>query len=155
MCLIVDANVACVFLAGDNPVIEWLLRGNGKGRLVASGLLKRELSKIDAVRRLLVQLERAGRLRSVNEAQLEAEQERLRLSGCCRSDDPHVLALAILSGARTLATFDRALTDDFHNARIISDPRGSVYKDGQLHGHLLRHTPRSCGVRIERRRSRE
>jgi hypothetical protein len=96
---------------------------------------------------LLIQLDRAGRLRSADEIRLRQEERRLRASGICRSNDSHVLALAIVSGARTLATFDQALTDDFRDAEIVNGPRGSVYRDPVTHAHLLKYTPTSCGVR--------
>lgn len=116
-------------------------------RLVASGLLKRELAKLKNVQRYLVELERAGRLRSADAEHLGKVEARLRLEGRCASNDSHVLALAIVSGARSLATFDEALTEDFKNLAIIHSPRGSVYRDPDLHGHLLGHTPSSCGVK--------
>ena len=56
-----------------------------------------------------------------------------------------MLALAIVSGARTLASDDNALTADFRNKAIIDSPRGSIYRDPVKHGRLLRHTT-SCGI---------
>jgi hypothetical protein len=147
VCLIVDANAAGRFLASAGPVRNWLLGETGEPRLVAAGALKEELGRLDGVRRLLVTLDRAGRLKSADADSLSQEHARLRAGGMCRSNDHHVLALAIVSGARTLATFDNALTQDFRNAAIINGPRGSVYRDPDVHTHLLRHTPTSCGVR--------
>ena len=147
MCLIVDANVAAQFLAQPHAVSRWLLGDRGDPRLVAAGKLREELAKHAEVRRLLVRLEQAGRLRSVDAGGLRQEEVRLHASGLCVSNDRHILALAILSGARTLATLDNGLAGDFKNARIISRPRGAVYRDPETHAHLLRHTPASCGVR--------
>jgi hypothetical protein len=45
-----------------------------------------------------------------------------------RSDDPHVLAVALVSGARVLFSFDAALCDDFRDRRIIKDPRGKILR---------------------------
>jgi predicted nucleic acid-binding protein len=154
VCLIVDANVAAVFLAQPNPVTRWLLAERGKPRLVAAGKLREELAKHEGVRALLVQLERAGRLRPVDSSALRKKEIGLRSDGLCRSNDHHVLALAILSGARTLATLDNTLADDFKNLKIISQPRGSIYRDPEAHAHLLRHTPASCGVTADDRRIR-
>jgi len=147
VCLIVDANAADQFLARRGAVTDWLLGRQGNPRLVAAGTLKEELGRLAAVRRLLVQLDRTGRLRSADAARLRQEEDRLCASRRCRSNDRHVLALAIVSGARTLATFDNALAQDFKNAGIISRPGGSIYRDPTTHAHLLRHTPASCGVR--------
>ncbi len=147
MCLIVDASAAGEFLARPNPLRNWLLGAVGNPRLVAAGPLKQELGRLENVRRFLVELERAGRLRSADADQLRREDERLRADGVCGSNDSHVLALAIVSGARTLATFDNALADDFRNPGIVSRPRGRIYRDPANHSHLLRHTPASCGLR--------
>jgi len=156
VCLIVDANAAGEFLAKSSPVTNWLLGEKGDPRLVAAGALREELVKLYEVRRLLVRLEQAGRLRSADADRLRQEQDRLRANVRCRSNDIHVLALALVSGARTLATFDQALTEDFRDAGIIARPRGSVYRDPAKHARLLRHTPTSCGVRpADKRRSRE
>jgi predicted nucleic acid-binding protein len=146
MCLIVDANAAGDFLAQSSAVTDWLLGSKGKPRLVAAGKLKEELLRVGSVGRLLVQLDRAGRLRSASADILRREETRLRAQKNCKSNDLHVLALAIVSGARTLVTRDDALTNDFNSAQIINKPRGSVYRDPAKHRHLLRHTPSSCGV---------
>jgi hypothetical protein len=147
MCLIVDANAAARFLGQPSAIRKWLLGEHGEPRLVAAGLLLRELAKLNEVRRLLLELNRTGRLRSVSPERLRQEEARLRTAGHCQSNDLHVLALGIVSGARTLATFDGALTSDFRNAKIINKPRGNVYSKPKTHEHLLRHTPKSCGVR--------
>lgn len=155
MCLIVDANAAGEFLSKSGPVRNWLLGEKGPPRLVAAGKLREELARIEDVRRLLLQLDRAGRLRSADAGKLQQEEDRLRDEGRCRSNDRHVLALAIVTGARTLATFDNALAHDFRNADLVSRPRGNVYRDPANHSHLLRHTPTSCGVRsADSRRAR-
>jgi hypothetical protein len=100
-------------------------------------------------------LNRAGRLRSADANRLRQEENRLRAGHRIESNDIHVLALAIVSGARTLATFDNALTRDFRNAAIINGPRGDIYRNPASHAHLLRHTPVSCGVRSsDKRRQR-
>jgi len=104
VCLIVDANAAAQFLVRTGPVRNWLLGAKGNPRLVADGALKEELVKLDDVRRFLAVLDRAGRLRPADAQSLRKETDRLRAGGGCRSNDIHVLALAIVSGARTLAT---------------------------------------------------
>ena len=90
-------------------------------------------------------LKRAGRLRSADAEKLRLEARRLHDDRRCTSNDHHVLALAIVSGARTLATDDNTLAADFKNKRIIDQPRGSIYRNPEKHGHLLRHTS-SCGI---------
>jgi hypothetical protein len=153
VCLIVDANVAPKFLVQSSAIIDWLFGERGAPRLVAAGKLREELAKNQDVKRQLVQLDRAGRLISADADKLRREEQRLRAKAICASNDPHVLALAIVSGARTLATDDNALAADFKNKRIIDQPRGSIYRDPAMHRRLLRHTS-SCGVDSRTRRNR-
>lgn len=149
MCLIVDANVAPKFLAQPSAVVDWLFGDRGTPRLVAAGKLREELARNDTVRRQLVALDRAGRLRSADSQILRQEERRLSSNRICTSNDRHVLALAIVSGARTLATNDNALAADFRNKSIIDKPRGKIYRDPDTHAHLLCHTS-SCGLRSRR-----
>jgi predicted nucleic acid-binding protein len=153
MCIIVDANAAAIFLGRSSAVLAWLLGPTGEPRLVAASRLKAELFQVDTVRRLLVELDRAGRLRSAFD-NVDRTEEELQAGGGCRSNDAHVLALALESGARTLITFDEDLTADFKDSEIVNTPRGSVYRDPDVHAHLLRHTPTSCGIKVNRKRRR-
>ena len=73
---------------------------------------------------------------------VNAEESLVVSTGLCVSDDPHIIALARVSGARTLCSNDNNLHTDFKNQRLLSHPRGGVYQNAN-HGHLLRHT-RSC-----------
>ena len=61
-----------------------------------------------------------------NEA-VNARTEKLRQRDMCRSNDEHVLALALVSGARLLYTNDAALIADFKDREIVVNPRGKVY----------------------------
>lgn len=156
MCVIVDANLASVVFGSPAhpdfaPVIDWL---HGEGRLVYGGQLTRELEKAGRVRKYLLELNRAGRALPYPDAALETEARRVR----CRSNDPHVIALARVSGARTLCSRDTLLHADFKDAKLVSSPRGMVYQSSS-HRPLLRHTA-SCGrlrapdVRSRRHRKR-
>lgn len=144
MCLIIDANVACLVFnespdADYIPVSKWLYAPNKDGRIVYGGRLRRELIRTAKVRRNLYVLNQAGRARLVPDNQVDAEESRVAGTGLCRSDDPHIIALARLSGARTLCSCDTALHVDFKNPKLIANPKGSVYQNS---GHiaLLRHT---------------
>lgn len=156
MCIIIDASVASQIVASPpnpnaQPVIEWLTERDG--RLVYGGQLTRELFEIADVRRWLLVLDRAGRARQFPSSGVDSETEKVERSGICRSDDPHIIALARLSGARLLYTNDGNLEIDFTNKALISRPGGKIYKR-RAHSKLLRHTPLSCGVRTVRRRAR-
>ena len=53
--------------------------------------------------------------------------EALRRNNICTSNDEHVIALALVSGARLLYTNDKALIEDFKNRDIVAGPRGRIY----------------------------
>ena len=148
MCLIVDANAAHTFLAAESKVRTWLFGPLGNPRLVVGGLLTVELQKLEVVRKILVQLDRAGRLRKMDPRAVDAESKALANRKLCRSNDLHVLALAIISGARTIATYDEALIQDCKNPEIVSNPRGRIYRHPAIHHRLLCHVS-SCGVKAK------
>jgi hypothetical protein len=147
MCVIVDANLAGRVFGGSDageyrPVLRWLDEPTQDGCLVYGGRLAAELAKVGNAVRYLAQLNRAGRARMVPDGSLGQEEAKVAALGC-RSDDSHVLALARVSGARTLCTEGRALRSDFGDPRLIARPRGKVFSRGDQR-HLLVHTT-SCG----------
>lgn len=146
MCVIVDANLASRVFGSPaepdfSPIIDWLLERGGE--LVVGGHLATELDRLGEPRRFVRALLRAGRARLVPDTEVKQEASTVDETGLCISNDCHIIALARVSGARTLCTHDRALQGDFGNSHLVSNPRGKVYKR-QEHGHLLKHT-RSCG----------
>lgn len=147
MCLIVDANLASVlFLNRNHEDYAPVWRANAKGkRFVYGGHLADEYHRINAVRVLVLELERAGRARQVPH-KLVADCERVvRRSRVLVSDDPHIIALAQVSGARVLCSNDAALGTDFTNPRLLKRPRGAIYRNAS-HKHLLRR-PCRCDPR--------
>jgi hypothetical protein len=153
MCVIVDANLASRIFAQPAeedfaPVIDWLM--SGEGGLVVGGKLASELGRLGNPRRLVLELLRSGRARQIPAPVVRAEEERVAKTGLCRSNDQHVVALARVSGARTLCTLDRDLQGDFRNPQLVAKPRGSIYQRRE-HVRLLRHTS-SCGRASRRRR---
>ena len=158
MCIIIDANFAPqVFTAkpstDGHPVRTWLADSSKDGFLIFGGRLGRELLKRGESRGYLAELLRAGRAGLIPDAAVEKEETRLKNVAPLQSNDPHVLSLARVSGARTLCSHDHHLQADFKNPALVSAPKGSIYQVA-AHAHLLRHTS-SCGKRNSaRRRSR-
>ena len=143
MCVIVDANLAFrIFMpapvADFRPVFEWLHAPDKNGCLVFGGKLSNELSHRTDSRRYLRALLQAGRAYQIPDTIVQSEEQRITDSEICKSDDPHVVALARVSGARTLCSHDQALHQDFRNPKLIAKPRGRVYQSA-THMHLLRH----------------
>ena len=129
MCAIIDANVAHEVFGSNRPeagvkFFQWI--ESGTGRLVASGKLLEELNRTSA-REWARQALNAGLIRRVHESSVNTRTEKLRNEETCRSDDPHVLALAQISGARLLYSNDAKLQQDFKNKSLIDSPRGKVY----------------------------
>lgn len=139
MCLVIDANRAGVFFGQPGseaaaPIWAWLRKD---GVLVYGGRLAAELGKLAEARRLLLRLYQSGQAVLMDSKLIEqAEAEVLGFEGL-ESDDPHVLALARVSGARVVYTEDAALIRDFTNPRVLK-PKGRVYQRAE-HCHLLGH----------------
>ena len=129
MCAIVDANVAHEVFGAKRPeagvkFFGWI--NADSGRLIVGGKLLEELKKSsDGFRNLGQQLQLAGRMTIVNKSEVNTRTDQLQK--LCKSDDPHVIALAQVSGARLLYSNDRALQRDFKNRKLIDSPKGRVY----------------------------
>jgi hypothetical protein len=148
MCLIVDTNRFGDVL-GTPPkaayvkLIEWLISPKGIGVIVFGGSkFRREIALSEKARRWYVQLERAGRAKSIDDATVDAEEKALKDRGVCASDDEHIIALARKSGARVVCTEDQLLWRDIKNTKLLTKPRGRVYRRAK-HAGLLRHD-RKC-----------
>lgn len=85
---------------------------------------------------LVRELERAGRAVIYSAAAVNAEEAMVKDE--CWSNDPHVIALARISGARVLCASDRRLKDDFTNPALINSPVGGIYETS-ADSSLLRH----------------
>ena len=130
MCGIVDANVAHEVF-GDDPspagerFFDWL--SSPRGQLIIGGELRNELSRDHRFVRWLRIAVQFGRARTIPDEAAEERSEDLQQRDVCKSNDRHVLALAITSGARLLYTNDRLLMDDFRNRNIVADTSGKIY----------------------------
>lgn len=130
MCAILDANVVGQVFGPDRPVagqafFRWI--DSGPGRLVAGGRLRRELDRSRGFREWRLQAVLAGRITLLNDDAVDGRARALEHRNACRSDDPHVVAAAQISGARLLYTNDARLQADFDDKALIDRPRGKVY----------------------------
>jgi hypothetical protein len=116
MCAIVDANVRDqVFGNATSPAGEYFRKWltTGKGKLVLGGRLRLELADNTNFDQWLHQAVQAGRVVNIRDIEVESATEDILKEQICKSDDPHVIALAIISGTRLLFTNDIALESDF------------------------------------------
>lgn len=146
MCVIIDANVRDRVLSmSPTPeaieVIRWIEEKQGSVVYGGTKLCEELLASRKAIRAMRT-WKQAGRAYQFPDDLVDGEAHRIRGLGVAKSDDFHILALARISGARTLYSSDQALHDDFKNPRLVSDPGGAVYQRVE-HSHLLSHT-NSC-----------
>ena len=130
-CAIIDANVVAEAF-GETPndagagFRRWI--SNGEGQLVSGGKLHEELRQAShRFREWAVVAQSTAQLRLIG-APLSARVVRdFDAHASRQSDDPHILALSSVSGARLLYSNDDALQQDFRNPELINNPRGRVY----------------------------
>jgi len=142
MCLIIDANwIREAFFDPSHPNLSDLhkrLTGSDADpvTLVYGGHLLTEYLRIPPVAAFLKVLTRRGRTKLISSNLVDTEQVIVEAIPSLKSDDPHVLALARVSGVRLLCSNDRDLIEDFTSRQFIEKPRGKVYRE-IAHAHLL------------------
>ena len=143
MCAIVDANVAHeVFRITPAPAgekfFEWV--NMGTRRLVAGGRHLEELENSSPdFRQWATGALLAGKLRIVDYDQVHRRTLKIQGQAQFESDDPHLLALAQISGSRLLYSNDRDLHRDFRKKVLIDKPRGKVYSTLQTKNFTSTH----------------
>ena len=130
MCAILDANVAGEVFGTERPpagtaFFKWI--NSGRGRLIVGGTLLRELDRNRRFREWHQQAALAGRVQRLRDDAVDDRMRQLRDARACRSNDEHVVALALVGGARLLYSNDRDLQLDFKDKNLIDAPRGRVY----------------------------
>ena len=103
-----------------------------------------ELSELKNFRHAIKSLNQAGRAIKVDNEKINKEEKNVVKMKLCRSNDIHVIALARVSNVRLLCTNDDNLIADFKNTKLISSPKGKIYKS-QEHKSLLKHTKNCIG----------
>ena len=158
MCALLDANVKHEVFGINRKTeagvefFKWI-NGDIKGktlRLVVGGKLTRELTRDDdKVLEWLAEAALSAKVFVVSD--LEINKAKNEIDGVAfKSNDQHVVLLAIASGARLLYSNDKALHADFRSPSIIDNPRGRVYstlRGGSLDDkkrRLLREVSRQC-----------
>lgn len=130
MCVILDNNIVSEVFGERRPpageaFFDWINSGNG--RLLGGGKLLEELAGGEKFRVWWQQAVLAGLATRVDDDVVQREATRLAEQEACRSNDEHVVALAVVGGARLLYANDRKLQLDFKDRRLLKDPPGRVY----------------------------
>lgn len=135
MLIIIDANVSNEMVCDEAGVIVVKYISNRKLKLSICKKLINELSKTK-LRPLIVEWSRAGLVYKVDDQKYRAGELAIK-SKKLRSNDAHVIVLALVSGARILFSKDQDLHADFKDISILNNPQGRVYQD-KSHEHILR-----------------
>lgn len=134
---IIDANVADEVFGSNRceagkQFFDWV--DAGKGVLMIGGGILQEFDKTSFGKRKIKEWIRqavlAGNVREFKEPKINTLTKKLLDEKKCKSDDPHVLALAQASGARLLYSNDKKLQQDFKSKELIDQPRGKIYSTG-------------------------
>jgi len=137
MCIILDTNTFHRFKNSDDldmePVRKWL---NGRYGKIAYSTTQKLKNEWDAggMRHLIDEWMRAGKLKLVPPD--EHHEKEAELKGKTKSDDEHIVALALVAKVKVLVSYregDSALFDDFKDRHLVG---GKVYTR-KTHAHLL------------------
>ena len=136
MCIIVDANMFSAFRdpTDENmePVWNWLRKKNGKIAYSSTEKFEEEWER-GGVTDLIKLLRQAEQLKEIPPPKVEAKENELNREGAIRSNDPHIIALAIIAEVKVLVSNDRRLHEDFKNRNLVG---GKVYQT-KSHSRLL------------------
>ena len=143
MCIIIDANVASELTCSPvhvdaKPILDSLF--GRETQLAVGGHLIQELAQT-RFRRLLREFVRSGVAKIYSATDIINNEEKLKKSNTCVSDDIHIIALAQTSGSRLVYTRDKKLHQDIKNKGLLDRPRGKVYCS-HTHSELLKSCPR-------------
>ena len=131
MCLIVDASVVNELVANKTKRSKVFLEFQSKRRIriATCSDLKKEHKGNTAVIDFFRRIKQNNLLDDIDDEQIDAEKDLVAKAAQPKSNDLHVLALARISGARVIATDDRALQEDIGNKKLLDAPRGKVFSN--------------------------
>ena len=93
---------------------------------------------------MLALLEQYAHMGKAHRVKLSEVAKRHLETAQARSNDRHILALALASGARLLYTGDKRLARDFEDSRIIENPAGEVYSSSEHRDRLRPDICKQC-----------
>ena len=124
MCVvaIVDADSLRILASRKGPsdglFLSWIKRRHGVLAFPAAGQYLEEVRKNRAVMELIRRYDQGGQLRKISATELSDANNHVREIPR-RSNDPHILSLALASGASVLCSNDCRLRSDFKNKAIL------------------------------------
>ncbi len=112
------------------PLWNWLENKNGKIAYTNTRKFDEEWER-GGVTDLIKLLKQAEKLKEIPAPDVQEKENELR--GKIVSDDPHIIALAIVADVTVLVSSDQALHRDFKNRNLVG---GKVYQN-KKHARLL------------------
>ena len=143
MCIIIDRNKHGQFLREQptedmQPVFDWISKRGGKLVYSTGGIFTKEF--FGKARTRMEDYRQAGKAKLIPYQEVEEKLNNLDRD-LLKSDDPHIIALALASGVRVLYTEDADLIEDFTNYRIMgAGNRGKIYSSARNKDLLNRDT---------------
>ena len=127
-CAIVVANCMSEFISKRietySLLFKRLTEKSGRGVLFLGGRLKCEIEAASAKnRRWLLVARQRGYLEYSDEEKVKRRTKKVKESSDLDSNDPHVIALAQVSGARLLVSNDEELRKDFKKRQFLPRPQ--------------------------------
>ena len=110
--------------SAGHQMCQWILRGDGLV-VYSSGKNKyaEELRGYNEILQLIGDFTQRGRTEDVSDEHLSTVYDTIPSRPIRKSDDPHVLALAKVSGATVLFAHEPKLCIDFANVEVLSKVR--------------------------------
>lgn len=134
MCVILDVNNIGKFNEPADedmkPVWNWLDRQNGKIAYASTKKFEEEWERGGGIQ-LRRELQRRNKLKEIPAQDVQEKADELQ--DRIESDDPHIIALAVIAEVKVLVSNDRRLHEDFKNRNLVG---GKVYQT-KSHSRLL------------------
>lgn len=143
MCIIIDKNKHGPFLQEPptedmQPIHDWIRKQGGKLVYSTGGKFSEEFSgrakaRLDVYRQLNI-------AKLIPYEEVEKKLNKLDMD-LLKSDDPHIIALALAANVNLLYSSDRNLIDDFKNTSIMgTGNKGKIYSSAKNKNLLNRDT---------------
>ena len=165
MCAIVDTNKFGDFMSRDpgetaEQFKEWISDKDGvlvypeieslgkapedEARQATIEDMERLIQEYRRSPNMLALLDRYASIGKARRVKLSEVAKRHPETARARSNDRHILALALASGARLLYTGDKRLAQDFEDPQIIENPAGEVYSSPEHRDRLRPDICKQC-----------
>jgi hypothetical protein len=131
MCIVIDTDTLSRVFNNSNkehpefiPVYNWIIKGKGK-MAIGGSKYDIELEAVTSLTKLIVELSKANKVRIVDSDLVDRKEKELKVKVVHKDfDDPHIVAIVIVSGIHLICTHEKRaipfLTrNDFYPGRRV------------------------------------